>query len=170
MRIAPHLLFFTLVLICLGGCATVEKGSTYAEVRATAAASDKATVYVFRKYAEPTAWSMTIQIGNREVASLNQGSFTCANLTPGKYQVRGVWPGLSGQRDASIEIDVKPATVYYLEVTGISQAMPETTVITGSIVTMKSRMGSGINEVSSQVAEAALATCCTFRKPTSCDY
>ena len=164
MRIASLLLLFTLVLICLGGCATVQKGPTYAEVRTTATASDKATVYFYRKYAEPTAWSMTIQIGKREVVSLNQGSFTWVNLTPGKHQVRGVWPGLSGQRDASIEIDVKPATVYYLEVTGISRAMPETAVITGSIVAMQSRMGSGINEVGTQVAEATLATCCTFRK------
>ena len=108
---------------------------------------------------------MTTRFGNREVAVLNQGSFTWTNLAPGKHQVRGVWSGLSGQQDASIEIKVEATTTYYLEVTGISWGVPGLGGTLGAIYPL--RMGSKINEVSPEAADAALATCCTFRTPAA---
>lgn len=169
MRTISQPWLFALVLVCLGGCASVGDGPTYAEARSTTPTTNKATVYVYRKYAEPTVWPVTIYFGNREVAALNQGSFTWTNIAPGKHQVRGVWPGFSGQQDASIEIEVKPATTYYLEVTGISRGLPGSGGgVAASLFPL--RMGSGINEVSPQAAEATLASCCTFRKPTASDY
>jgi hypothetical protein len=166
----PWLSALAVLCVCLGGCTSVANGPTYAEARATALKTDKATVYVYRRHAEPTIWPVTVYFGNHDVAALTQGSFTWVNVVPGKHQVRIVWPVLSGQRDASIEIEVKPGTTYYLEVTGISRALPSTAVIIGGVVTMQSRMGSEINEVIPQAAEAALAICCNFRKPTASDY
>lgn len=165
MRAIAYPWLLALAVISLGGCASVGDGPTYEEVRATAPMSDKATVYVYRKYAEPIAWPVKIYFGNQEVAALSQGTFTRAHLAPGTHQVRGVWPGLSGQQDARIEIEVKAATRYYLEVTGVSRGVPGLGGVLGAMYPL--RLGSGINEISAQGADSTLGSCCTFRQPAA---
>lgn len=107
-------------MLLLTGCGTVQ-GPSFSEARATAPASGKALVYVYRKHAEPTVWGGTIFFGRSEIATLNQGGFTWAHLSPGTHTVRAEWAGLSGQRDSFINLEVKADTTYYLELVGVSK-------------------------------------------------
>lgn len=150
--------------VMLVGCATVPDGPMYPAGSSTAQPSDKSVVYVYRRYAEPTAWGATIKLAEREVATLGQGTFTWAYATPGKQIVRAAWPGLSGQKDSTIEAELLSGKTYYFELVGISR-------VTGAAGNMLFvRMGSGLNEVAPSAAEAALSQCCRFQKPSTQAY
>lgn len=150
--------------LALEGCASVAQGPAFSQARAQTQPADKAVVYVFRKYAEPTAWGATVHFGKSEVATLNQGGFTWAYVSPGRLTVRAVWAGLSGQKDSNVEISVQPGKTYYLELLGVSRV---TGYIAGMIYTT---MGSGLNELSGAAAEPTIAQCCKFQKPASINY
>lgn len=150
--------------IFLSGCVTVAQGPDFSEARAKTQPTNKATVYVFRKHAEPTAWGATVYFADRPVASLNEGGFTWAHLSPGKQTIRAVWSPISGQRDSKIDITVEAGKTYYVELLGVSQ-------VTGySMGTMYYRIGSGLNEVHPVPAEDILARCCKFQAPAASDY
>jgi hypothetical protein len=157
-------LFTLAATVMLFGCATVPDGPMYPASSATSQPSDKSVVYVYRRYAEPTAWGATIKLAEREVATLGQGTFTWAYVTPGKQVVRATWPGLSGQKDSTIEAELVGGKTYYFELVGISRV----TGAAGSLLFV--RMGSGLNEVAPSAAETALSQCCRFQKPSNQDY
>ena len=152
------LIFVSVVVGCvvsLSGCATMAEGPSFSEARATTPMAGKATVYVFRKFAQPTLWGATIHFDNQEVATLNERGFTWAYLSPGNHTIRAVWAGLSGQQDSHINLDVKAENTYYMELWGISQFYA---------------MGSGLHEVKPEVAESVVSQCCKFQKPRSLEY
>ena len=153
-----------IALILSAGCATAPDGPPYSASRATFQPSDKATVYVFRRYAEPTAWGATVQVSGHEVATLGQATFTWAFVQPGKQTIRAVWPALSGQHDSTIDSVLLAGRTYYFELVGISQVSGAV----GSAVTF--RMGSGLNEIAPNAAEAILAQCCRFQKPVTPNF
>ena len=156
--------------IFLGGCATVAEGPSFSEARAVTPMTGKATVYVFRKYAEPTAWGSTIHFENQEVATLNQGGFTWAYLTPGPRTVRAVWAGMSGQNDSVITLDVEAGSTYYIELTGTTRfAGTEAGTLPGTYK-MYFRVGSGMSVVNPALAESVVSQCCRFQKPRSLEY
>jgi hypothetical protein len=154
----------------LSGCATVAEGPAFSDARAVTPMAGRATVYVFRKYAEPTAWGATVHFDDQEVATLNQGGFTWAYLTPGKRRVRAVWAGMSGQRDSEIGLDVKAGNTYYVELTGISKMTGSGPGALPGTITIYYRIGSGMSEVNPAVAELVLSQCCKFQKPRSTEY
>jgi hypothetical protein len=144
----------------ISSCATVAKGPRYSEAKSMKAEPGFATVYVFREYAEPTAWGSEIQINGKPAATLNQGGFTWVYSKPGKTEIKAVWSGMSGQKDSFISIDTVEGKTYYVEVKGISKADPGYLVI-------YFKVGSGLNEVKPNVAVKKLETCCKFQKPVS---
>jgi hypothetical protein len=152
------------VVLCalfLSACATVAKGPSYLESKARKALPDRATVYVLREYAEPTAWGANIQIDGKPVADLNQGGFTWIYIKPGKTEIKAVWSGMSSQKDSFISIDTEAGKTYYVELTGVSQ-------LTGVTLTMMYfKVGSGLSEVKPEAAVKKLETCCKFQKPGS---
>ncbi|QTN26213.1 DUF2846 domain-containing protein [Rhodoferax sp. AJA081-3] len=153
-------------------CATVAQGPSYSESKAKTLQSDRSTVYIFRKYAEPTAFGTTIKINGTEVTSLNQNGYTWATVAPGTTEIRAVWAGLSGQRDSLISLNLKPATTYFIELTGMSK-FTGATLGGGSGVTMQEfnvQMGSGLNHVNPAAAEKVLEACCKFQKPNAIHY
>lgn len=143
------------------GCATAPDGPTYSASRATNQPGDNATIYVYRRYAEPTAWGATVQLSGKEVATLGQETFTWVFVQPGKHTIRAVWPALSGQRDSTIDAELDAGKTYYFELVGTAR-------VTGAAGTvMFFRMGSGLNEVAAASAESTLAQCCRFQKPAT---
>jgi predicted small lipoprotein YifL len=156
-----YILLMLSAAVWLGGCAA--KGPTYFEARAQAHAENTATVYVFRKYAEPTAWGATVFYADKEIATLNQGGFTWAYLAPGKQTIRAVWPGLSSQKDSSIELNVAAGKTYYVELLGVARGFASPTMTSF-------RVGSGLIEVSPSSAEETLAQCCRFQKSIEKDH
>ena len=169
MRLSTKLVPLAFVML-LSGCATVAEGPAFSQARALRPMAGKATVYVFRKYAEPTAWGATIQFDNQEVATLNQGGFTWAYLTPGKRTVRAVWAGMSGQRDSFVELDVNAEKIYFVELTGTSRFAGTGTGSLPGTYNMYFRVGSGMSEVNPAVAEPIVSQCCKFQKPRAPEY
>ena len=153
----------------LTGCATVE-GPSFQEARPASVAPGKALVYVFRKHAEPTMWSTAIRIGDRELATLSQGGFTWAYVTPGKYTIRGVWPAISSQNDSVIDLDIEAGRTYFVELTGIARMTGVSPGYAPGSVTVHYVMGSGLNERPRETAEPILVECCRFQKPVLSDF
>lgn len=154
------------VALFAGGCATMAKGPSFAEAKARTKPGH-AIVYVFRKYAEPTAWGATIHVDDREGATLNQEGFTWAHVTPGKHRIRAVWPVLSSQKDSFIELaDAKPGKTYFFELTGISRMDGATFVGTGMAYSFK--LGSGFRQLPPEVAEPVVSEC-RFQKSETQD-
>lgn len=171
MGIGVYALALLVVSIGLfSGCATVAQGPSFSEAPAPTPDPGKAVVYVFRKYAEPTAWGATIYFDKHEVATLNQSGFTWAYLVPGKHTVRGVWAGMSGQKDSSISLDVKSGQSYFIELTGSSRLTGSKAGTTPGSVIMYFRMGSGLNEVNPAAGRSILTQCCKFQQPLSSQY
>ena len=105
----------------LVACATAPSGQLLADVRPQSIPTNKALVYVYRNHAEPTVWNATVVIGNREIASLSQRTFTWFFADPGNNALRANWPALSGQTPSTVEIEMKPNQIYYIELSGVSR-------------------------------------------------
>lgn len=155
---------FLMCLSVLSGCATVAQGPAYLESRAVQGKPGHAVLYVFREYAEPTMWGSTVHIDDKEVTTLNQGGFTWVYAKPGNRKIKAVWAGMSGQRDSFVSFDIAEGKTYYVDLTGISQMAGVT------VGYMYFRMGSGLNGVNAEAAEARLVKCCKFQKPISDTY
>ena len=159
-----NLVHFTLISLSIGfilGCATIAKGPNYSDSKAINSKPGYATLYVFREYAEPTAWGANIQVDTKPVSTLNQNGFTWVYVKPGKKDIKAVWSGMSGQKDSFISIDTVEGKTYYVELTGISQAAG------GIYPVMYFKMGSGLNQVKPESAVKRLETCCKFQEPSS---
>ena len=128
-------------MLALGACATVATGPTFLEAKAPPPPPGMATVYVYRKHAEPLAWGTTILFGSHEIATLSQGGFTWVHVPPGAVPIRATWPALSGQTGAALELRVEPDRTYFIEVQGVSRGF---CIGAGCITT---RIGSKLNEV-----------------------
>lgn len=116
-----------------------------------------ANLVVYRQYAQPTAWMPTVKMDGIKIVALPNRHYTAAKVPPGKHKVTLSWPLLSGQHNATMEIDVVEGSRHYVEVTGISQYAG------GGFGVMYFNMGSGIAEVRPEHAEKTLATCCKFK-------
>ncbi len=148
----------------ISGCATIAEGPAYSVAKANKSRQGYATLYVFREYAEPTAWGATIHIDGKEISTLNQGGFTWIYAKPGNRNITAVWAGLSGQRDSKISLNFLENKKYYVDLTGISQ-------VSGvSLDFIYFRVGSGLNSVRPNVAEQKLTKCCKYQKPVSMTY
>lgn len=149
-----------LLLIGLSGCATT-MGPAYSISKAKQNKDGYAILYVYREYAEPTAWGATIVLDGKEVTTLAQGGYTWVYITPGNKIITAEWPGLSGQRDSSISLLIEPDKEYYLELIGSSSL--------GGIYggTMIFQMGSGLILMDPEAAKNKLINCCNLQEPIS---
>lgn len=152
---------FLFCLSALAGC--VAQGPVYSESKPLQEKPGYAVLYVFREYAEPTAWGSTIHIDDKEVVTLDQGGFTWVYAKPGKRKIKAVWAILSGQRNSFISLEIAEGKTYFVDVTGISQ-------MTGAGYGYLVKMGSGMNDVNPEAAEARLQKCCKFQRPISDSY
>jgi len=138
-----------IVCVLVSGCATTQKGPAYPVAKLTPASTDKAKIYVYRKYAMPTVWTATIMLGDQTAASLVQETFTVFDVAPGNSSIRATWPLLSGQITARINVDVKAGETYFIELTSdftrnpISHAIPGLT--SNLVLADKGRAESDLN-------------------------
>lgn len=155
------LIIFTSCALFLSGCATVAEGPAYSIAKTKESRYGYATLYVFREYAEPTAWGASIHIDGKEVGTLNQGGFTWIYAKPGNRDITAVWAGLSGQKDSKINMNLSEGKTYYVDLTGISQVSG----VSGGFIYFN--VGSGLNSVRPNVAEERLTKCCKYQRPLS---
>ena len=136
----------------------------YAESKATQEKPGYATLYVFRDYAEPTALGSSIHIDGKHVVTLNQRGYTWVYLKPGNRNLQAVWAPLSGQKDATLLLDVVAGMTYYVDVTGTVKYVGMYGL--ANYYVTDSRM----NGISADAAEPKLEQCCKYQKPAVSTY
>ena len=147
-----------IVMLSLSACATVASGPSYAEIETVQAKEGYAILYVFREYAEPTAWGSKILVDSEPVATLNQKGFTQTYIKPGTREIWAKWGSTTGQQDSKISLKAETGKIYYIELTGISQLANTRAVgldIVWDVIT-----GSGLGLVNPTDAEKRLQACC----------
>ena len=146
------------------GCATVAQGPAFSGLEEVKPKEGHAILYIYREYAEPTAWGTTIHIDSQRVATLNQGGYTWIYAKPGTRNLSGKWAGLSGQKDSELSINLSANSTYFVNVTGISRLSG------ASGTSMFVTMGSGLNLVDPEESVKRLLACCKLQAAESTTY
>jgi hypothetical protein len=151
-----------LLVLGISGCATHARGVAFSQ--SVSPPPGHALLYVFRRDAQPTAWGATVRVSDENVATLNQGGFTWVYVQSGKRQVRAAWPILSGQRDSYIELELAEGSTHYVELVGVSKAAG----VSGPYMIFQ--IGSGLNEISPESAQAEMTQCCVLQPAAKTMY
>lgn len=108
------------VTVLLAGCAAPSTAPTYSQAPSAEPRDGMAVLYVYREYAEPTAWSPTISIDGKEVVSLPQQAFSWIYLSPGKHTLASEWPFIAGAPAVKFPANYVAGTRYFFEIRGTS--------------------------------------------------
>ena len=141
-------------LLLLSACATNKKAPTFSESPMPNVNVNKAILYIYREYAEPTAFSSYLEIDGQKVASLRQEGFTWIYIEPGEYNFVNGWPFSSGMPKLEFKYNLEAGNVYSFEMTS------------------KVKMGFFISTVTTsmnfqEIEEATkrIESCCRYVKP-----
>ena len=115
MRQIAIYLFISASLV---GCVTSQKAPAYVAAPVPEITSASAVLYIYREYAEPTAFSSYLQIDGREVASLNQQGFTWVYVTPGNHKMKYGFPALAGMPSVPFSHSFEAGKVYAFQMFG----------------------------------------------------
>jgi len=162
------LLVYISIFCLLTGCAAPATAPSFASAKATESRENRSVFYIYREYAEPTAWNTTIHIDDKEVVSLPQQSFSWVYLTPGKHKVASKWPFLSGQNDVEFSVEAAPDKTYFYEITGLSRATGVGPSPAGLLIYYK--MSSGMSGQEEAKAVPQLESCCRYLAPKLDDF
>ena len=113
-KLAIYLLIWT----SLVGCVTSQKAPAYLAAPVPEISSARSVLYIYREYAEPTAFSSYLQIDGREVASLNQQGFTWVYVTPGDHKMKYGFPALAGMPSVPFSHSFDAGKVYAFQMIG----------------------------------------------------
>ena len=100
---------------------TIQTAPTLSQAPKPIVYSDKAVLFIFRDHAEPLAWVAYLEIENTKIASLRQNSFTWLYVTPGKKNIKYMWPILAGMPSVKFEYEFEAGKTYAFEMTGKSR-------------------------------------------------
>lgn len=142
---------FLIFSILLAGCTTSKTAPTFSTAESPEVKPDKAILYIFRDYAEPTAFAAYLSIDKVEAAALNQQGFTWIYIEPGKHQFTYSWNLLSGMPTVKFEGAVEGGKVYAFQMTGDVNS-------TSTMVRSKS----AIQGINIQVAIEKMNQCCRY--------
>lgn len=146
-------LIFSLVLLgMVSSCMSVapQTGPDFPSARVGNIPSNAAVIYVFRKYAEPYAFDPVVHVDGKKLKALPNGGFSFTTVNAGAHQIKAVWPFMSGQRDAEVNIEVTAGEEYFVELTGVSTSSGVNTVI----------IGSGANLLEKAAGQEKISACC----------
>ena len=150
-------------MIAFSGCAVNEQAATYAEAPKAVEKDGYAIFYVYREYAEPTAWANNIKINDQKVVSLKQQGFTWFYVPEGSLKFETSWPGMAGMPKKEFDFDSTAGSVYFFEVVGRSR-VAGTSMQGNQLITNFSTM-TGINNQDATDAIARLKECCRYVAP-----
>lgn len=125
-----------------------------------------AVLYVYREYAEPTAWSPTISIDGKEVVSLPQQGFSWIYLSPGRHTLASKWSFLAGAPPVEFSADYVAGTRYFFEITGTSRVTGTSPGATGG-VTIHFKTTAQVRSPQEREAVEQLEKCCRFIRPAA---
>lgn len=141
-----------LALLCfLMGCVTNKEAPSFDAAPVPVAAPDKAILYIYRQYAEPTAWASYLRVDGNEVASLNQQGFTWVYVNPGLHKMQFGWPALAGMPKVPFERAFEAGKVYAFEMLGSAE-------LSGDYF----KMVSAVAPIDFAEAQKKMAACCRF--------
>jgi hypothetical protein len=118
-------------------------------------AGEDGLIFIYRAYAQPTAWAPAVRVDGRKIVGISNRSYTAVRVTPGDHIVTLKWPLIAAQGGAKMEVTVEKGKAHFVEVTGVSQYVPGVYM----------RTGSGIALVQPEYAVAAIKKCCKFQAP-----
>jgi hypothetical protein len=126
------------------------------------------TLIIYRAYAAPTAFGVTISIDGARIGALRKEEAFSVSLPPGSHQLTATWPGITGQRAGEGEFVTAPGQTQYVEVTAgmrtvAREADPRPDILGNTSMTSYTRAGTKLKAVDPAAAQAALATCCEVR-------
>lgn len=156
---------FPVIVLLLAACAAPSTAPSFSQSPSAEAREGMAVLYVYREYAEPTAWSPTISIDGKEVVSLPQQGFSWVYLTPGKHTLSSKWSFLAGAPPVEFSADYVAGTRYFFEITGTSRLTGTSPGVAGG-VTMHFRTTAQVRSPQEQEAVRQLERCCRFISPT----
>lgn len=142
--------------VILAGCAVSGTAAKFGDAPTPVASADQAVLYIFRKYAEPTAWSADFQIDDRSVASLAQQGFTWIYVSPGKHRLTQKWPFLAGMPALNFEREFEANKIYVFEIKG------NVTYWGVSEGKMHFTSRSAVAAVELEQAKQAMTACCRY--------
>lgn len=140
-----------LLLTVLGGCATSKTAATFTTAPTPEAKADKAILYIFRNYAEPTVFAAYLEIDKMEAASLNQEGYTWVYLTPGERNFKFGWPILAGMPSVEFKHTFEAGKVYAFQMVGSS-------TLSGRMF----RTMSAIAPTNIEMAKERMKNCCRY--------
>ena len=154
-------IFCLLAALLLPACVAPSTAPTYSQAPAAAPREGVAVLYVYREYAEPTAWKPTIYVDGKEVVSLPQQGFSWVYLSPGKHTLSSRWPRLAAVPPVEFSADYAAGTRYFFEISGTSR-------MTGtSGITMHFKTTAQVKSAQEREAIQQLQKCCRFITPTA---
>lgn len=163
-KLLKYLLIQTMFL---AGCAAPATAPSFNLAKATEVRENQSIFYIYREYAEPTAWKPTIYIDDKEIVSLPQESFSWIYLSPGKHKIASKWPFLSGPKDIEFSEDILPNKKYFYEITGTSRVTGIGPGATGIMIF--SRVTAEVSGHKEEKATPQLEKCCRFIAPKGDD-
>ena len=116
------LLILTFIILgSVAGCAVSKSAPTFVSFSEPPSPANYARLYIFRKYAEPTAFQPTVYIDGYEIASFPQEGFTFVALSPTTHHIESTWPMFSGVPKVKFDAQFEPSKTYFLEITGTAR-------------------------------------------------
>ena len=123
-----------------------------------------AILYVYREYAEPTAWRPTISIDGKEIVSLPQQGFSWVYVSPGKHTLASKWSFMAGAPPVEFSADYVAGTRYFFEITGTARMTGAGVGYAGG-VEMHFETTAQVRSPQEQEAIQQLEKCCRFIRP-----
>lgn len=113
-------ILFTSLLVA---CAAPSNAPSFSRAPAAESREGMAALYIYREYAEPTAWKPTIYIDGKEVVSLPQQGFSWIYISPGNHTLVSKWSFLAGVPPLEFSTEYKAGVRYFYEITGTSRVV-----------------------------------------------
>jgi hypothetical protein len=143
-------LAYLLIAMIFTACATSQTAPSFSAAPTPVVDGDYAVLYIFRIYAQPTAWPAYLQIDGQEVVSLNQEGFTWVKVKAGPHKFKHGWPALAGMPAVNFEHTLVAGTTYAFQMHG-----------TSAIDGLETQM----QNVEIEVATKQMAACCRYVPP-----
>jgi hypothetical protein len=135
----------------LVGCVTSQKAPEYLAAPVPEVSPTRAVLYIYREYAEPTAFASYLQIDGREVASLNQQGFTWVYVTPGNHDMKFGFPMLAGMPSVPFSHGFEGGKVYAFQMVG-------EIAVSGRLY----EAVSAVQPIDFEVAQEKMQQCCRY--------
>ncbi len=156
-----HVLMLVICTTLVGACAVSPSAPSYSEAPNPDMSSGKAILYVYREHAEPTAWSATLSMDDKELVALAEKGFSWIYINPGKHRFKISWPLLAGMPKNEFESEFEKDKVYVFEMKG------RVDIVGMQGMTVLAAGKTSLMPVEPDAAKSIMTKCCRFVSPTS---